>query len=130
MTRGAKTVAGLQATYYLATGLWPVLHLESFEAVTGGKTDDWLVQSFGLLVIVIALALARGLFRSEERATLWLGLTAAIGLVVTDVLAAQHVSAVYATDAVIEGAFAIGWLYVRSRLQRPEVRSAPPDATG
>ena len=29
----ARGVAGLQALYYLATGLWPLLHLDSFLAI-------------------------------------------------------------------------------------------------
>ena len=30
-----------QSAYYGLTGTWPILHLASFEAVTGPKTDDW-----------------------------------------------------------------------------------------
>lgn len=44
-------------TYYVVTGLWPLIHLTSFEAVTGPKTDDWLVHMVGLLAASIGLAL-------------------------------------------------------------------------
>lgn len=42
------------AAYYIATGVWPLAHMHSFEAVTGPKTDKWLVK------MVAALALANG----------------------------------------------------------------------
>jgi hypothetical protein len=45
--RWRRRILALQALYYLATGLWPLVHLPSFEAVTGPKTDDWLVHMVG-----------------------------------------------------------------------------------
>lgn len=36
--------------YYLLTALWPFVHLESFLAVTGPKTDIWLVKTVSLLL--------------------------------------------------------------------------------
>jgi hypothetical protein len=36
-----------QSIYYIATGLWPVFNLRSFERVTGPKTDGWLVKQAG-----------------------------------------------------------------------------------
>ena len=55
-------VMGLRAQglYYVATGLWPLLHLGSFESVTGPKVDDWLVRMVGLLVLVIGGTLILG----------------------------------------------------------------------
>ena len=38
-----------QSGYYGVTGIWPILHLPSFEAITGPKIDDWLVHMVGLL---------------------------------------------------------------------------------
>jgi hypothetical protein len=52
--RWRRRLIAFQAAYYLATGLWPLVHLPSFEAVTGPKTDDWLVHMVGLLAGVIA----------------------------------------------------------------------------
>ena len=51
-------VVTLQATYYILTGLWPLVHFSSFELVTGPKTDDWLVRMVGLLVVLIGVTLA------------------------------------------------------------------------
>src|SRR4051794_41964369 len=46
-----------QGAYYTLTGLWPLVHMASFEAVTGPKTDDWLVRMVGLLAAVIGATL-------------------------------------------------------------------------
>ena len=39
--------------FYLATGLWPILHLRSFEAVTGPKLEGWLIKTAGTLITAI-----------------------------------------------------------------------------
>lgn len=52
-----RLVAALQGAYYTATGVWPLLSLSSFEAVSGPKTDGWLVITVGVLVTVIGLGL-------------------------------------------------------------------------
>jgi hypothetical protein len=58
-----RRVLLVQGLYYVVTGVWPLLHLRSFEFVTGPKTDDWLVHMVGLLAAVAGAALlvaARG----------------------------------------------------------------------
>jgi hypothetical protein len=32
-----------QGAYFVATGVWPLVHIRWFEAVTGPKVDKWLV---------------------------------------------------------------------------------------
>jgi hypothetical protein len=54
--RGAS-VATVQGLYFLVTGVWPLVHVESFLVVTGPKTDLWLVYTVGLLVAVVGLVL-------------------------------------------------------------------------
>lgn len=44
-----------QIFYYLLTAVWPFVHLESFFAVTGPKTDIWLVKTVSLLLLPYAL---------------------------------------------------------------------------
>lgn len=63
----ARWVAAGQALLYLATGLWPVIHLRSFLSVTGPKTDLWLVESFGLLIAAFGLVLHRYVLRLPWR---------------------------------------------------------------
>jgi hypothetical protein len=52
-----RSAALLQGGYYLLTGIWPILSMATFEAVTGPKTDDWLVHTVGVLVIVVGAVL-------------------------------------------------------------------------
>lgn len=52
-----QKLAKVQGQFYLATGLWPLLHRKSFEVVTGLKKDWWLVQTLGVLMTVIGTSL-------------------------------------------------------------------------
>ncbi len=52
-----RDVALAQAVYYGVTGAWPLVSRRSFEAVTGRKTDWWLVQTFSLTLLPIGAAL-------------------------------------------------------------------------
>src|SRR5688500_2180331 len=45
-----RVTARAQGPMHLVTGVWPILHLPSFLAVTGPKSDLWLVQTFGALL--------------------------------------------------------------------------------
>lgn len=47
----------VQGGYFFLTGLWPILHMRSFLAVTGPKTDLWLVKTVGILIAVIGATL-------------------------------------------------------------------------
>jgi hypothetical protein len=47
----------VQGAYFLLTGLWPLFGIDSFQAVTGPKTDLWLVYAVGSLVAVIGIGL-------------------------------------------------------------------------
>lgn len=42
----------VQGLYYFLSGLWPLMHMASFIAVTGPKTDLWLVKMVALLTVV------------------------------------------------------------------------------
>ena len=46
-----------QAAYYLITGMWPVLHFRSFEALTGPKPDRFTTESTGMLFVASGVAL-------------------------------------------------------------------------
>jgi hypothetical protein len=47
----------VQSVYMLLTGIWPLVHIESFMVVTGPKADIWLVKTVGAMLIPIALTL-------------------------------------------------------------------------
>jgi hypothetical protein len=51
-------LARVQGWFYVLTGLWAIVDIGSFQAVTGPKTDLWLVKTVGVLVGVIIIAIA------------------------------------------------------------------------
>jgi hypothetical protein len=53
-----QILAGGQAVYFVLTGVWPIVHVRSFMAVTGHKRDVWLVKTLGVLITVVGAVLA------------------------------------------------------------------------
>jgi hypothetical protein len=102
---GREQVLQAQGAYYVATGVWPLLHMRSFEAVTGPKVDRWLVKTVGLCVACIGGALlgaARsGRVTPEIRG---LGVSSALALTAVDVWysANGRISPIYLVDAAAE----------------------------
>ena len=69
-----------QGAYYLATGIWPLLSIGTFEVVTGPKMDDWLVQTVGVLAACIGATLLFGaVARPPRREILFLSAVSAAG---------------------------------------------------
>ena len=106
-------LARVQALFYLVTGVWPLLHMRSFEAITGPKTDRWLVKAVGGLVAATGLGLAvadrRG--RVPPELALIAGGHAA-GLAAIDVVyvAKRRIAPVYLLDAAVELPLALAWV--------------------
>ncbi len=105
--------AVVQGLYYLATGLWPLLSLQTFMRVTGPKTDGWLVRTVGLLVGVSGLALLLAAW--SHRVTpemILLGIGQAVALATIDVVYAVRgrISKIYLLDAVAEAVLVAGWV--------------------
>lgn len=57
MKKQAIILPAVQGAYYLLTGLWAVIDIDSFMLVTGPKDDVWLVKMVGLLAASAALTL-------------------------------------------------------------------------
>jgi hypothetical protein len=103
-------IAKLQAVYYLFMGLWPLLHLKSFMAVTGRKADAWLVRCIAGLFVVIGLQLWFAV-HPKEVWILGMGVAAVIGF--ADVYYSVfrwRISVVYLFDIAPQLVFAVGWL--------------------
>ncbi len=112
-----------QGAYYTVTGVWPLLSRRSFEAVTGAKTDWWLVQTVGVLVAVIGTTLAGAGARGRPGAPVrWLGVGSALGLATVDVVhvARGRIGRVYLLDAAAELGLATAWLVAARRDRRTE----------
>src|SRR5687767_8602452 len=64
-------LAAAQGVYFVLTGLWSLVSIETFMLVTGHKTDIWLVKTVGVLVLAIGstllLAARRGAVSTEIR---------------------------------------------------------------
>jgi hypothetical protein len=112
----------LQGGYCLITGIWPLVSIETFQAVTGRKTDHlptglesdhWLVMTVGVLVTAIAVTLLTAAWRRQETFEMAvLGLATAVGLTAIDIIYVSRrvIAPIYLIDAGVEILIAIGWL--------------------
>jgi hypothetical protein len=122
----------VQGVYYFVTGVWPLVSIRTFIAITGEKTDNWtgadidhwLVKTAGVLITAISAALLVGAYRrtqSIELAVLAMG--AAAGLTAIDVFYTWRgvILPVYLLDAALEVPLIVAWLvalYPRSNQAR------------
>jgi hypothetical protein len=107
-----RAIALVQGVFYLATGVWPLLDIDSFQVVTGPKVDLWLVRTVGVLVGVIGTVLLLSVRRrriTPEIAILAVG--SAVGLAGIDLVYALsgRISSIYLVDAVVELGLAVLW---------------------
>ncbi|HJR17129.1 MAG TPA: hypothetical protein VJ808_09770 [Gemmatimonadales bacterium] len=104
--RWRRRLVGVQAAYYCITGVWPLIHLPSFEAVTGPKIDDWLVHMVGLLAAAVGLPLGVAALggRVREPAILVLAVGSALAFAAIDLWygLSARISAIYLADAVVQ----------------------------
>ena len=119
-----RLVARIQGWFYVLTGLWSLVDLDSFQAVTGPKADLWLVYTVGALVSAIGLALlvAAGNDRiGVETMTLAVGSALVLAAIDVTFVAREVISSIYLLDAAAELAL-VGWwslTHVRTRNQPP-----------
>lgn len=108
-----------QGLYYAGTGVWPLLHMRSFEAVTGPKVERWLVRTVGVLVAAVGgtLALAGARRRVTPEVAL-LGAASAAGL--GAVYASRgRIAPVYLADAAVEAGLVLTWAVAAIAAARP-----------
>jgi hypothetical protein len=100
-----KNILVVQGGYYFITGLWPLLHLPSFVAVTGPKDDYWLVKLVALLSTSAAITMLST--RNEQSTSLTLNLTFAFSFLLIDVFYVLNgtISKIYLGDAFVELGF-------------------------
>lgn len=107
-----KNVSFAQGVFWAATGVWPILHMRSFEAITGPKRDRWLVRTIGGLITVVgATLIAGGLRTRTPREVALLGAGSALALGFADVFytAKGTLRPTYLADAVVEAGFLAAW---------------------
>jgi hypothetical protein len=111
MILAPRLVAGCHAAYLVATGVWPLLHRRSFEAVTGPKEDFWLVRTVGGLAAATGASLGVAVARDRRKPeTTVLALASGVVFGLADLRAARTESRTYLGDVVLQLAFAPSWL--------------------
>lgn len=110
-------LAILHGCFYVATGVWPLVSIESFQRVTGAKTDLWLVRTVGVLVSIIGLTLLLAGVRearSTEVFVLAVGSALSLAAIDTFYVFRKVIPPVYLLDAVAELILVAAWLAVAS----------------
>ncbi len=116
-----SVLAKLHGTYCVVGGLWPLLHMASFEAVTGPKEDDWLVRSVAGILFVVGAVLLREGFRGRVSTgvrTMAGGVAAVLGIVAVVSSLAGFISWLYFIDGLFHLAFSVAWA-LGSFIQKP-----------
>lgn len=119
----AQTLAAVHGLFYLATGVWPLVHIDSFLAVTGPKTDLWLVYTVGVLVAAVGVVLLLTALSGRltpEVAVLAVGTAVALAGIDVVFVTRGVIDRIYLADAAAEAVLAAGWLWaaVTRRLGR------------
>jgi len=111
-SRTLRLLLGVQALYFVVTGVWPIVHGRSFEKVTGPKPEMWLVRTVGALVAVIGGTLGLAALRREpppEVTALAVGSAASLAAVDAIYVARRHIAPIYLLDAVAEAVLIAGY---------------------
>jgi hypothetical protein len=121
-------VAYVQAIYYVPSGIWPLVHMRSFEWVTGPKVDRWLVKTVGGLITVVGAVL--GLGASSRRVTpevRVLAVGSAVSLAMIDLVYVRRgrIRRIYALDAIANLGLAIAMIAASSQSRDTDRSTAP-----
>jgi hypothetical protein len=103
----------IQAGYFFLTGVWPLVHIQSFMAVTGPKVDIWLVKCVGVLVGVIGIVMGLAIWHDRLTAEIiLLAMGSAAGLMAIDVIYVlkRVIDKIYLLDAAVELVLIAGWI--------------------
>ncbi len=110
-----RALAAAQGVYFALTGVWPIVHIQSFMAVTGPKTDLWLVRLVGAMITVVGVILLDAARRGRLDRGVWaLGFWMPVVLGTVDVIyvANRTIPPVYLLDAGAEAVLVAWWLVV------------------
>jgi hypothetical protein len=93
-------------------GAWPLLHMRSFEAVLGPKTDRWLVRTVAGLLVANGVVQLRATGPAEVHQAARIGIGTAAVLLLADLRYAVpgRISRMYLLDAVAEAGWIAAWL--------------------
>ena len=101
-----------QGIYYAVSGIWPLVHMGSFQKVTGRKTDLWLVNTVGLLLVAIGGGLILAALNPQFiPAVTFIAMGSAAALLVIELayVSRRVISPIYLGDAAVELGFLVWW---------------------
>jgi hypothetical protein len=107
------SVALVQGIYFFVAGVWPIISINSFQLVTGPKTDLWLVKTVGIILSVIGAVLVFAELNAEiNTSIILLAIGSALSLAIVEFVyvAKRVISAIYLGDAIIELILIAWWL--------------------
>ena len=107
--------------YLLFGGAWPLVHMRSFEAITGPKPDEFLVRTVAMLLLLVVGILLRQRTAPWERSAVHMAVGTLIVLGLVDITSAAGgwIWKVYYADGAMHLLFATAWLLQLARHQVP-----------
>lgn len=111
-----RTLAIAHGLFNVLGGLWPLLHMSSFQAVLGPKTDRWLVRTVAGLMIAngwTQLQAGRSGEGLPQARRVGLGTALTLGAIDIAYGVPGRISRVYLVDAALE----VGWVLAWSRFR-------------
>ncbi len=108
----AARLARAHGGFNVVGGLWPLLHMRSFEAVTGPKTDRWLVRTVAGLMVANGVVQWRaepsddGLVAARR---IGMGTAMVLGAIDLSCAIPGRISRMYLVDAVLEAGWVLAW---------------------
>jgi hypothetical protein len=112
--RIASIILIAHATFLGVTGLWPLIHIESFMAVLGPKTDVWLVNTVALLLVSVTWILFLCRHYGQYKLAAGIAIPTSLSLAFIDFYYsnAAIISDIYQIDGFIQIAFILLWLVI------------------
>jgi hypothetical protein len=122
-----------QGLYFLVTGVWPIVSVETFQLVTGLKSDHliadppteadhWMLNTIAALIVAISLVLLAAARRRQISFDIaLLAVLSAAALTTIDVIyvARGTIAPIYLADAAVEVVLIVGWVWVLAGRQSP-----------
>lgn len=101
------------ALYFVPSSIWALVHIRSFEKVTGPKVDRWLVKTVAGLLTVIGVVIGRSGMRQRvtpEIAALAIGSSGVLTAIDLVYVRKKRIAPVYLLDAIANLLLIGGWI--------------------
>jgi hypothetical protein len=124
--RFAVGLCWAQGLYFFATGVWPLVSVDTFQAVTGEKTDHliadpptnadhWMLYTISALILAISVVILTAAWRRRASFDVaLLAISSASALTIIDVVyvARGTIRPIYLADAAVEFVIIALWAWV------------------